>query len=155
MATWRCMSRIAKAVLTLAALGLLASAAIFEASRSQFRHQEPSVSVDAAVVEVAPSAKTAKAYFILRTNNDPTKLVGVSTPATEAVQLRTKSSNGDRLLRDGEATFDPARPLIFSKGGSYALLFGLDAKAGERTPLTFHVEPAKSITLNVQVVAEQ
>lgn len=146
------MWRRALALRVIAAAGLLTVQACRDLWRAD---QEPRVTVEAAVVEAAPSGQTARVYFILRTNNDPTKLVALSNPSADEVQLRTMERADDRPLRAGETTFDPARPLIFSKNGSYGLLMRTNVKAGETIPLTFHVEPAEAVSVRVPVVTEQ
>jgi copper(I)-binding protein len=95
----------------------------------------------------------AEAYFTLRTNNDPTKLVGVSTPAARSTELRARSTDGSRRLRTGETTFDPRHPVIFSRRGNHLVIHEPVLRAGDRVPLTFHVEPAPPITVNVEVRA--
>jgi periplasmic copper chaperone A len=120
--------------------------------------QEPQVTVEDAVVTlpVIPGRPGA-AYFTLRTNNDPTRLTGISSPMTGRIELHeTVNENGvSRMVPLQNSTFDPDRPLTFESGGRHAMLFDIDpsVRAGERIPLTFTFDPAPPVTVEAEVRA--
>src|SRR3712207_5667610 len=81
--------------------------------------ETPRVTVEGAVVTVpaTPGAPGA-AYFRLSTNNDPTRLVSISSPSAGRIELhQTREENGvSRMveMEPAQLTFDPDRPLEFA-----------------------------------------
>jgi copper(I)-binding protein len=117
--------------------------------------KEPRVTVEDAVVHLpAVKGRPGAAYFTLRTNNDPTKLVSVASPRIERVDLHDSvTTNGVSRMKKVEGlTFADA--LEFKPGGRHAMLFGLDAalKPGSTIPLSFTFEPAPPVTVQAKVV---
>jgi periplasmic copper chaperone A len=119
---------------------------------------EPRVEVDEAWVQlpVVPGRPGA-AYFTLKSNQDPTRLVSVSSPKIERIELHDSRMEG-AVMRMGpleDRNFPPGGTLEFAPGGKHAMLFGLDpkVKAGERIPLTFTFEPAPPVTVEAEVRA--
>jgi len=109
---------------------------------------EPAVSVERAVVTVpaVPGAPGA-AYFTLVTNHDPSRLVSVSSPSVQRIELHeTRDENGRTAMRpltqDG-ASFSPSEPLRFAPGGKHAMLMGVDPnlRPSGKVILRFQVEP--------------
>ncbi|HEX8535743.1 MAG TPA: copper chaperone PCu(A)C [Allosphingosinicella sp.] len=119
---------------------------------------EPKVEVKEAMVmlPVVPGRPGA-AYFTLRTNNDPTKIVSVTSPKVERVELHETREEGgmSRMGLMGDLTFPSSGVLEFKPGGRHAMLFGLDPslKAGDKIPLTFTFEPAPPVTVEAEVHA--
>jgi copper(I)-binding protein len=116
---------------------------------------EPRVTVEDAVVHLpAVQGRPGAAYFTLQTNNDPTKLVSVTSPRIERVELHDSvTTNGVSRMKKVEAlTF--GTELEFKPGGRHAMLFGLDAalKPGAKIPLTFTFEPAPPIRVQAKVL---
>ncbi len=120
--------------------------------------QEPRVSVDNAVVTVpAVPGGPGAAYFTLRTNNDPTRLISVASPAVQRIELHGSKSQsgmtGMAPLQPGETSFDPDRPLEFAPGGKHAMLTGVDPalRPGAKVTLTFTFDPAPPVAVEAQV----
>jgi copper(I)-binding protein len=119
------------------------------------RPEEPRVKVEGAVVHLpAVKGRPGAAYFTLRTNNDPTKLVSVASPNIERVELHDSvTTNGvSRMQRVEALSFGKA--LELEPGGRHAMLFGLDVKLkpGATIPLTFTFEPAPPVSVEAKVV---
>ena len=121
--------------------------------------EEPQVKVEAAWVQlpVIPGRPGA-AYFTLTSNNDPTKLVSVSSPRIERIELHGTQMEGGmarmRPLRD-ELVFPDDLKLVFAPGGKHAMLFGIDPalKAGDKVSLAFNLEPVPPVTVEAEVRA--
>ncbi len=117
---------------------------------------EPLVTVEDAVVTlpVLPGRPGA-AYFTLRTNNDPTRLTGISSPRIGRIELHeTVSSDGIASMRPlTDTIFSPDAPLAFAPGGRHAMLFEIDpsVRPGDRAALTFTFEPAPPVTVEAEV----
>lgn len=119
---------------------------------------EPRVAVeDAAVMLPVLPGRPGSAYFVLRTNNDPTRLTGVTSPRIGRIELHETVTEGSvarmRPLRD--TSFGPDEPLSFAAGGRHAMLFDIDPqlRAGATIPLTFTFEPAPPVTVEAEVRA--
>jgi copper(I)-binding protein len=115
--------------------------------------EEPRASVEEAWVRLpAVQGRPGAAYFTIRTTNDPTRLVAVTSPRVARIELHqsmTGHSSGMERARD--LTFDDG--LEFVPGGRHAMLFGLDPalRPGDRIPLTFTFEPLPPVTVEVEV----
>jgi copper(I)-binding protein len=116
--------------------------------------QEPRVSVEGAMVHLpAVKGRPGAAYFSLKTNNDPTRLLSVTSPAIERIELH------DSVTTNGVSRMGPAQDLTFSDtlafeaGGKHAMLFGLDPalKPGAKIALTFNFQPAPPVTVEATV----
>lgn len=120
--------------------------------------EEPRVTVEQAVVTVpaAPGLPGA-AYFTLRTNNDPTRLVSIASPAATRIELHgTRDEGGvSRMapLGPDELGFSPSAPLEFAPGGKHAMLFDVDPalRPGGKVSLTFTFDPAPPVTVEAEV----
>ena len=119
---------------------------------------EPRVSVDEAYVQLPlVPGRPGAAYFTLQSNQDQTRLVGISSPKVERIELHDSRMDGT-VMRMGpleDRNFPSGGILKFAPGGKHAMLFGLDptVKAGERIPLTFTFEPAPPVTVEAEVRA--
>jgi copper(I)-binding protein len=117
---------------------------------------EPGVTVEDAVVTlpVLPGRPGA-AYFTLRTNNDPTRLTGISSPRIGRIELHeTGSRGGIASMRPlAEATFAPDAPLVFSPGGRHAMLFDIEpsVRPGDKIVLSFTFDPAAPVAVKAEV----
>ena len=116
---------------------------------------EPRVTIEEARVTlpVLPGRPGA-AYFKLRTNHPSTRLVRVSSPSAERIELHeSRASGGVSRMRPAEdLTFDGT--LEFQPGGKHAMLFGIDPalKPGATIPLTFTFDPAPPVTVEAKVL---
>jgi copper(I)-binding protein len=138
---------------------ILATAALLAlAACNQGAPPEPAVEVDGATMMLPPvPGRPGAAYFTLRTNNDPTKIVSVTSPRVERIELhQTREENGiSKMAPISDLTFPPGGEMKFKPGGRHAMLFGLDPalKAGDKIPLTFTFEPAPPVTVQAEVQA--
>ena len=122
------------------------------------RPQEPSVTVEEAVVTLpAVPGRPGAAYFTLRTNNDPTRLTGISSPQVGRIELHETVRQGGVSRMDPlrDTIFSPDAPLTFVPGGRHAMLVDMDPslRAGGRLRLTFTFEPAPQVTVEAEVRA--
>lgn len=136
---------------------LIAAAALVLASCNA-RLPEPKVEVESAVVQLpAVPGRPGAAYFRLTTNNDPTKLVSVSSPSIDRIELHETVMDGGvaRMREAQDLVFAPDEALTFERGGRHAMLFGIDPalKAGDKVPLTLTFEPMKPVTVEADVQA--
>jgi hypothetical protein len=138
---------------------ILATAALLAlASCKQGPPPQPAVEVEDAVVTLpAIPGRPGAGYFELRTNNDPMKIVSITSPRIERIELHeTREENGISKMRPiVDTTFPAAGVMEFKPGGRHAMLFGLDPalKVGDRLPLTFTFEPAPPVTVQAEVRA--
>ena len=138
---------------------ILATAALLAlAACNQGPPPKSAVEVEEAMVmlPVVPGRPGA-AYFTLRTNNDPTKIVSVTSPRIERIELHeTRQENGvSKMQPIADTTFPAGGVTEFKPGGRHAMLFGLDPalKPGDKIPLTFTFEPAPAVTVEAEVHA--
>ena len=119
---------------------------------------EPQVTVEEAVVTLpAVPGRPGAAYFTLRTNHDPTRLVSISSPQARRIELHATMGMGGmtRMAPLADASFWPDHPLTFAPGGRHAMLFDLDPalRPGGRIRLTFRFDPAPPVTVEAEVRA--
>lgn len=119
---------------------------------------EPRVTVeDAVVVLPVLPGRPGAAYFMLRTNNDPTRLTGVVSPRIGRIELHETVTERSvaRMRPLSNPTFGPDEPLAFAAGGRHAMLFDIDpaARPGGTIPLTFSFQPAPPVTVEAEVRA--
>ncbi len=95
------------------------------------------------------------AYFTLRSNNDRTRLAGISSPRIGRIELHETVTVGgnSRMVPLNGPTFDSERPLTFAPGRGHAMLFDLDPalKVGDRVPLAFTFDPASPMTVEAEI----
>jgi hypothetical protein len=137
---------------------ILATLALFAFSACDRRPADPKVEVaDAVVMLPVLPGRPGAAYFTLRSNNDPTKIVSVASPRIERIELHeTREENGvSKMAPIRDPVFPAGRVMEFKAGGRHAMLFGIDpsVKAGDRVPLTFTFEPVPAVTVEAEVRA--
>ena len=137
---------------TLAALVLTVLAACDRAA------PVPRVTVEDAYVQLpAVPGRPGAAYFTLVSNNDPTRLLSVTSPRIWRIEPHTMVEDGgiSRMRPLEDTTFPADRRLVFQSGGNHAMLFDIDPglKAGDKVPLTFTFDPAPPATVEAEVRA--
>lgn len=126
---------------------LLLALALVSASSCERPLPEPKVELrDAVIKDKSLSAETAELSFVLNTNNEPTKLVAITTLNGSQVRLL---SRGRQMSMDG-LVFGPTNPLIF-KGDQVALISSFDAKGKNLAQIVFHLEPMGPLKAQVRV----
>ena len=135
---------------------LFAATAMFVLAACDRQPEAPKVQVEEAVVQLpAVSGRPGAAYFTVRTNNDPTTLVSVTSPRIERIELHDTRMEGN-VMRMGPATdLTFGDELKFEQGGKHAMLFGIDPalKAGDKIPLTLTFAPAPPVIVEAEVRA--
>ena len=115
--------------------------------------EEPRANVEQAWVRLpAVQGRPGAAYFTLRTNNDPTKLVAVTSTRVERIELhQSMTGHSGGMEPTGDLTFDDS--LEFAPGSRHAMLFGIDPalRPGDRIPLTFTFEPLPPVAVEAEV----
>lgn len=119
-----------------------------------YRAPEPAVTVRDATVQLpAVPGRPGTAYFKLQTNNDPTKLVAVSSPGLGRIELHgsmeMKGMTSMAPLTSDQLVFTPDSPLRFTPGGKHAMIFDMPRtlKPGARVALTFTLQPMQPVTV--------
>ena len=117
---------------------------------------DPAVTVEDPVVRMpAVQGNPGAAYFTLRTNRTPMRILGVSSPQIQRIELHESEMVGGRMrmgpLEDNSFTAEGVK--VFEEGGSHAMLFGLSpaVRAGGTVRLTFDFDNAPDVTLDVPV----
>jgi copper(I)-binding protein len=120
--------------------------------------EPPRVSVENAVVTVpAVPGGMGAAYFTLKTNQDATRLVSISSPSIQSIELHETREQGGRTqmapLDAQGAVFGPSEPLTFAPGGKHAMLMGMDPalKVGGKVRLTFNFDPVPAVTVEAEL----
>ncbi|WP_129791185.1 copper chaperone PCu(A)C [Sphingosinicella sp. CPCC 101087] len=116
----------------------------------------PGVTVENAVATLpAVPGRPGAAYFVLRTNVDPTRLTGIESPRVGRVELHETMEHAGtaRMAPLADAGFTPDAPLQFAPGGRHAMLFDMDPalRVGDRLTLTFRFDPAPPVTVEAEV----
>lgn len=119
---------------------------------------EPRVAVENAIVTLpAVPGRPGAAYFTLRTNNDPTRLVSVASPRIGRIELHETATAGGiaRMQPMRDTSFDPQVPLRFAPGERHAMLFDIDPaiRPGDRVVLIFTFDPAPPVTIQAEARA--
>src|SRR5205085_5354726 len=101
----------------------------------------PAVTVEDAVVRLpAVAGNPGAAYFTLRTNRTPMRILGVSSPQIQRIELHESEMAGGRMrmgpLDDNSFTAEGVK--VFEEGGAHAMLFGINpaVRAGGTVRLT-------------------
>ena len=117
---------------------------------------EPAVTVTDAVVRLpAVQGNPGAAYFTLRANRTPMRLLGVSSPQVQRIELHESEMVGGHMrmgpLEDNAFTTEGVK--VFEEGGPHAMLFGINpaVRAGGTVRITFDVDNAPDVTVDVPV----
>ena len=133
-----------------------ALAALLLAGGCEQAPTEPRVSVDDAVVTLpAVAGRPGAAYFTLRTNTDPTRLVGIDSAGVGRIELHETVSAGgvSRMAPLASSAFSSNAPLVFAPGGRHAMLLDVQRslRPGDRLGLTFRFDAAPPVTVLAEV----
>ena len=117
---------------------------------------DPAVNVTDAVVRLpAVQGNPGAAYFTLRTNKTPMRILGVSSPQVQRIELHESEMAGGRMrmgpLEDNSFTAEGVK--VFEEGGPHAMLFGINpaVRAGGTVRLIFDVDNAPDVTVDAPV----
>jgi copper(I)-binding protein len=116
---------------------------------------EGGVAVENAMIHLpAVKGRPGSAYFTLQGAGDSTRLLSVSSPSIEKIELHDSVTTGGvaRMQKVESLTFDDR--LELKPGGKHAMLFGLDPalKPGAQIPLTFTFRSGRPVTVQAQVL---
>jgi hypothetical protein len=95
------------------------------------------------------------AYFTLRTNKTPMRILGVSSPQVQRIELHESEMQGGRMrmgpLEDN--SFGAEGVKTFEEGGAHAMLFGISpaVQAGGVIRLNFDFDNAPDVSIDVPV----
>ena len=117
---------------------------------------DPAVNVTDAVVRLpAVQGNPGAAYFTLRANKTPMRLLGVSSPQVQRIELHESEMAGGRMrmgpLEDN--SFGAEGVKVFEEGGPHAMLFGISPsiRAGGVIRLNFDFDNAPDVSIDVPV----
>lgn len=116
----------------------------------------PPIAVEGAVVTLpAVAGRPSGAYFTLRSNSGPIRLISIASPKAERVELHetTVVHGMSRMGPLADAGFSPDAPLVFAPGGKHGMLFGLEQglQPGGTIPLTFTFEGGAPVTVDAEL----
>jgi copper(I)-binding protein len=141
--------RISLAGATLALAALAAAAHSFKLGEITIGHPYARTT--------APGQSTGGAYLRFENRGADDRLVAVSTPVAQAIELHDTQMDGDVMrMRQVQAIAVPAnKPVVLKPGGLHIMLVGLKAplKKGDSFPLTLKFEKAGEVTVQVNVEA--
>lgn len=136
-----------------AAFALLPLAALLSACGDN----GPNVAVEDAIVRLpAVGGRPGVAYFTLRANRTPMRILGVTSPQVGRIELHQSVTIGGRVrMGPLEDNAFPAEGLrVFEEGGAHAMLFDIDPalRPGGDVQLTFDFDnaPDQSVTVQAQ-----
>jgi hypothetical protein len=117
---------------------------------------DPAVNVTDAVVRLpAVPGNPGAAYFTLRTNRTPMRILGVSSPQVGRIELHESEMTGGRMrmgpLEDN--SFGAEGVKTFEEGGAHAMLFNINpaVQPGGTVRITFDFDNAPDVTMDVPV----
>ena len=116
------------------------------------------VTVEEAWVQLpAVTGRPGSAYFTLGSPYRNGRLIGLSSPAAERIELHeTRTKDGISRMQPLESTaFGDIGEIEFRPGGKHAMVFGIDPalKPGDRISLTFTFDHALPVTAEAEVRA--
>ena len=117
---------------------------------------DPAVNVQDPVVRLpAVQGNPGAAYFTLRTNRTPMRILGVSSPQIQRIELHASEMAGGRM-RMGPLTdnaFSSEGLKVFEEGGPHAMLFGIspEVRPGGTVRMTFDFDNAPDVSVDVPV----
>ena len=106
-----------------------------------------------------PTAPTGGGYLSIKnTGTEPDRLMSVSSPAAETVQVHEMKMDGSVMRMrplDGPLEIKPGETVTLAPGGMHLMMMGLKEplKQGERVPLTLVFEKAGKIAVEIVVLA--
>jgi copper(I)-binding protein len=106
-----------------------------------------------------PTAPTGGGYLSVKnTGTEPDRLMSVSSPAAETVQVHEMKMDGSVMRMrplEGPLEIKPGETVTLAPGGFHLMMMGLKGpfKQGERVPLTLVFEKAGKIDVEMVVVA--
>ena len=106
-----------------------------------------------------PTAPTGGGFLSVKnTGTTPDRLISVSSPAAETVQVHEMKMEGNVMrMREiaGGLEIPPGATVTLAPGGMHLMMMGLKAplKQGERVPLSLVFEKAGKIDVELAVVA--
>ena len=117
---------------------------------------DPAVTVEDPVVRLpAVPGNPGAAYFTLRANRTPMRILSVTSPQIQRIELHESEMVGGRMrmgpLEDNSFTTEGLK--VFEEGGPHAMLFGIspEVRAGGTVRLTFDVDNAPDVSVDVPV----
>ena len=129
------------------------------------RKQGPSQpSVDHAWVRLpAVAGRPGAAYFTIHGGSEPARLVALSSPAVQSVELHQSMKGGTppgamagmmQMARIAGVDVPAGSSVAFAPGGYHAMLFGIDPKlvAGGTLPLVFRFAQGRPIARDARAV---
>jgi hypothetical protein len=139
---------------------MISAAALLVLACCNAERPEPAVTVSEAWVQLpVVRDRPGAAYFKLASNNDPTKLVEVTSPRIDRIELHGTVDQGGvssmQKLPPEDLVFPDQLEMSFAPGGRHAMLFGIDPalKAGDRVTLTFNLQPMGPVSVEAEVRA--
>jgi periplasmic copper chaperone A len=115
------------------------------------------IAVDTAWARATPpNSKIGAGYLTIRNAGAaPDRLIGVSTPAADRVEMHVTAKNGDMLqMREVKAYTIPAKgAFVLAPNGPHLMLQNLKAplKEGASVPMTLKFEKAGEVKTQLQV----
>lgn len=117
---------------------------------------DPAVTVENPVMRLpAVQGNPGAAYFTLRANRTPMRILGVSSPQVQRIELHESEMVGGRMrmgpLQDNSFSTEGLK--VFEEGGAHAMLFGIrpSVRAGGTVRVTFDFDNAPDVTVDVPV----
>lgn len=137
---------------------IAASFALLPLAACDTAPKAPEVAVSEAWVRLpAVAGRPGAAYFTLTSNGAPTKLVSVTSPDVERIELHDSMSEGGmmKMAPLTDTAFPADGKMEFAPGGKHAMLFGIDPKIqpGGKIRLTFTFDPAPAVTAEAEARA--
>ena len=128
-------------------------------SSAAFAQTAPPPHVGAAWARPTVAGQSAGgAYVTIVGGSAADKLVSVSTPVAQSVELHTMEMQGDvmRMRQIPEVAVPAAAQVAFEPGGKHLMLRGLmqPLQAGSTFPLTLHFEKAGDVTVQTKVAVQ-
>ena len=130
---------------------LAAAASLLGACQSE--RQPAPLAVDEAWVRLAPVAgQPAAAYFTIRGGGRESRLVSVTSPEAQRVELHESRMEGgmSRMRPLAEVPVPAGGELAFAPGGRHAMLFGLSSEVQPFGQLPLHLRFGTGEALRVQ-----
>jgi periplasmic copper chaperone A len=116
----------------------------------------PAVTVEDPIIRLpAVQGNPGVAYFTLRSNHTPMRILRVTSPQIQRIELHESEMVNGRMrmgpLEDNAFTTEGLK--VFEEGGAHAMLFGIspEVRAGGNVSLTFDVDDAPDVTVDVPV----